>query len=70
MIAKLELRFAYERSNIKAYKEARFTRVQCKETIDNKACAKCKERHGSIYSIDKRPGLAHPRCRVTRFPVD
>lgn len=70
MIARTEISFAYERSNIKVYKTAGFNRIQCEETIDMKTCDKCKGRHSTIYNIDECPGLLHPCCRVTWLPVD
>ncbi|MCI1696476.1 minor capsid protein [Aneurinibacillus aneurinilyticus] len=69
-IAITELSWAYGRMQLRVYENAGYTRVMANEVHDMRTCDKCKARHGTIYSIQNCPGLAHPRCRVDWLPVD
>lgn len=70
MIAKSELSWAYNRSALRVYQDANFTKVEWSAVIDQRTCSVCKNRNGKMYKIEDWPGLAHPRCRCTPLPVE
>jgi SPP1 gp7 family putative phage head morphogenesis protein len=70
MISRSELSWAYNRSALRVYQDANFSKVEWSAVIDQRTCSVCRDRNGTQYRIEDWPGLAHPRCRCTPLPVE
>jgi SPP1 gp7 family putative phage head morphogenesis protein len=70
MISRSELSWAYNRSALRVYQDANFSKVEWSAVVDQRTCSVCRDRNGTVYRIENWPGLAHPRCRCTPLPVE
>lgn len=58
-----------DEARLKAFRDAGIKRVRWVTVPDERRCEECRERHGTIYDIDKVPPKPHWGCRCYLVPV-
>lgn len=69
MIARTEMAYAFNMSNLKYQMAAGYTKFEWQAVMDSRTCVPCAERNGTIINTSTQsiPPL-HPRCRCILIP--
>ncbi|MDD1729827.1 MAG: minor capsid protein [Methanospirillum sp.] len=69
MIARSEVMYGLNQGTLTRFKRDNITKVQWLAGPDDRMCAICGQKNGSIYDIEKAPSLPyHPNCRCCWTP--